>query len=327
MVIGEAHHPNVGGPCKLRILRRRLSSHPTPAAQYRVFDEEYIDGRRSCSPASREHELPALNPASRTSPTYHEVNTAVLTTTAEIERHEARLYQKGYTPSEIRNKITTMMRDSNPDQPMLDFQEKDIPPAHRDAHTHRLLTDLLQQRNRMDDDFTLPPDAVAKDGSSLLDPRTYETEYLHRDKEYNRLNRSMYHIYAASAHIIHDNNFLSYCRPDLRNLPVATAFKLAALKLSLRHPTEDKPPYQTITRPTTAQTQPVFSAPRPSFADVVRPVLNPRPQWMKEHPPFHTDADADRVWHQANETRFGLRSPTNLELQQQIDHLQQMLND
>jgi hypothetical protein len=213
------------------------------------FDDEYVDGRRNCSPA---HEMLALNPASRApSPTYQEVNTAVLTTTDEIEHHETRIYQKGYTPSEIRNKITRLVRESNPDQPILDFQEKDIPPINRDAHTYRMLTDLLQQRNRMDEDFHLPPDAVAKDGTSLLNPRTYEAEYLQRDKEYNRLNRSMYHIYAASAYVIHDNNFLSYCRPALRNLPVATAFKLATLKLSLQTPPEDQPPYQTITRPTT----------------------------------------------------------------------------
>jgi hypothetical protein len=178
------------------------------------------------SPAPLGAELPELNPASRVSPTYQEVNTAVLTTAADIERHKARIYQVGYTPSAIRNNINTMLRDSNPDQPTLDSQEKDIPPANRDAHTHLVLTDLLQQRNRMDEDFHLQPASVAKDGTSLLNPRTYEAEYLHRDKEYNQLNRSMYHIYAASAHVIHDNNFLSYCRPALRNLPVATAFKI-----------------------------------------------------------------------------------------------------
>ena len=35
--------------------------------------------------------------------------------------------------------------------------------------------------------------------------------------------------------------------------------------------------------------------------------------------------EADDIWHRSNDTRFGLRSPTNLELQQQIDDLQQLL--
>jgi hypothetical protein len=128
----------------------------------------------------------------------------------------------------------------------------------------------------MDTDFHLPANSVGLDGQPLADPRTYEAEYHKRDRAYNRLNRSMYHVYAASAHVIHDNNFLSYCRPSLRNLPVATAYKLTTLKSTL----DDKPPYQTILRPTTTQTQPIFSTPRPSFADVVRPSLLPRAAWM-----------------------------------------------
>ncbi len=166
----------------------------------------------------------------------------------------------------------------------------------------------------MDEDFNLTPDSAAKDGSAMTNLHEYEAAYLQRDQEYHRLNRSMYHVYAASAHLIHDNNFLSYCRPSLRNLPVATAHKLATLKDSLRPTTDDTAPYQTIQRPTTANTQPVFSAPRPSFADVVRPPLQLRQTWMKEQPPYMNEEEADRVWHRSNEALFGVRSPTTTEL-------------
>jgi hypothetical protein len=186
-----------------------------------------------------------------------------LTTTAEIEHHERRVYQPGYNPTDIRLNIQEMLRDSDPNQHVVDFQEKDIPPQNRDEHTHRILTDLLRQRKAMDTDFHLPANSVGIDGQPLANPRTYEAEYHKRDRAYNRLNRSMYHVYAASAHVIHDNNFLSYCRPSLRNLPVATAYKLTTLKSTL----DDKPPYQAILRPTT--TYSVRPAPRlPMLSDL-----------------------------------------------------------
>jgi hypothetical protein len=136
----------------------------------------------------------------------------------------------------------------------------------------------------------------------------------------------MYYVYANSAYIIHDRNFLSFCRPSLRNLPIATAFKLAKSKASLRPPDNaDNPPYQTIQQPTTVQTQPTFLAPRPSFADILRPALQPRKDWMKAQPPHLSDEQTDRVWHQSNDSLFGRVSPTILEIQQQIDNLQSLL--
>jgi hypothetical protein len=80
-----------------------------------------------------------------------------------IEHHEARLYQPGYTPTAIRNNIHTMLRESQPDHHMVDFQEKDIPPHNRDPRTHQILTDLLSKRNQLDNDFSLPLDAVASE--------------------------------------------------------------------------------------------------------------------------------------------------------------------
>jgi hypothetical protein len=70
----------------------------------------------------------------------------------------------------------------------------------------------------------------------------------------------------------------------------------------------------------------VFGAARPSFADVVQPSLEPRAAWMKATSPIMTDEEADRVWCQSNDVLFGTRSPTILELTQQISNLQKLLD-
>ena len=56
------------------------------------FDEEYVAGRRT-GPVHRDSFANTLNPAHRSALTYHEAYTAQLTTAAEIDRHEQRLYQ------------------------------------------------------------------------------------------------------------------------------------------------------------------------------------------------------------------------------------------
>lgn len=105
------------------------------------FDEEYVAGKRT---VHRDSFPTTLNPARRAPLSYHEVYTAQLTTAAEIERHEQRLYQPGYTPSAIREQIQKMLRDAEPNQHLVDFAAKDVPPHDRDSYTHQLLTDLLQ---------------------------------------------------------------------------------------------------------------------------------------------------------------------------------------
>ncbi len=116
------------------------------------FDEEYVAGKR-IAPTHRDSLANTLNPACRSALTYHEVYTAQLTTAAEIERHEQRLYQPGYTPSAIRDHIQKMLREAEPSQHLVDFAAKDVPPNDRDPCTHQLLTDLLHKRNRLDSDF------------------------------------------------------------------------------------------------------------------------------------------------------------------------------
>ncbi len=135
----------------------------------------------------------------------------------------------------------------------------------------------------------------------------------------------MYSVYAASAYIIHDRNFSSYCRPNLLYLPEATAFKLAVLKQCLLAPPTDTPPYTTVQRPASTTTQPEFIAPRPTYADVLRGPLKPRAAWMKEVPPVMSDTDADAIWHQGNDNLFG-RQQTDDEIRAQIHKLQSLLD-
>jgi hypothetical protein len=106
--------------------RRNGPVHRDSFTQSGFFDEEYAAGRRT-GPVHRDGFAHTLNPARRSTLTYHEVYTAQLTTAAEIERHEQRLYQPGYTPSDIRNHIQRMLREAEPSQHLVDFAAKDIP--------------------------------------------------------------------------------------------------------------------------------------------------------------------------------------------------------
>jgi hypothetical protein len=206
---------------------------------------------------------------------------------------------------------------------MVDFPECDIPPPNRDVRTHRLLTDLLQQRNSLDQEFQVAIASIAADGTTLNPSTKYKNEFALRDEQYNRVNRRMYKVYAASAYLIHDRNFSSYCRPALRHLPQATAFKLATFKEKLQSQEHINPPYTTVQKPTSSKTQPVFTAPRPSYSDVVisRP-LQPRPQWMRSQEPVVSDAEADRIWKQGNESMFGQTELTTPQLEKRINDLQ-----
>jgi hypothetical protein len=130
-------------------------------------------------------------------------------------------------------------------------------------------------------DFSLMVDYdVSKD--SIFDlQRAYEQDYIQRDQQYNRVNRKMFQVYAASAYKIHENNFLSYYKPSLRNLQTNTACRLAAFHQKTEDLTPELPPYQRIQSPSTLQIKPEFANPRPTYADVVRDKLKPRVEWMK----------------------------------------------
>jgi hypothetical protein len=76
----------------------------------------------------------------------------------------------------------------------------------------------------------------------------------------------MYQVYAASAYIIHDNNFLSYCKPALRSLPTNTACRLASLRQKTEDLTPEIPPNQKTQSLSTTQTKPEFANPRPTYS-------------------------------------------------------------
>jgi hypothetical protein len=138
----------------------------------------------------------SLNPAFRPAAMRGEVFTAQAMTTAELERHEERIYQHGYTPSVIRTSIQNILRDSNPHQHIVDFPPKDIPPMDRDALTHRTLTKLLALRDQIKEDLQIDIASVAADGTSL-DPHgkfgtsahhtlTLKENLSRKDRQYNK---------------------------------------------------------------------------------------------------------------------------------------------
>jgi hypothetical protein len=127
----------------------------------------------------------------------------------------------------------------------------------------------------------------------------------------------MYQVYAASAYIIEDNNFLSYCKPALCNL--------AALRQKTEDLTPELPPYQKIQSPSTTQPKPEFANPRPTYSDVVREKLKPRSEWMKAQPPLMSDSEADNAWHLGNERLFEAKPTTTIAIEQEIATLQSQL--
>jgi hypothetical protein len=156
------------------------------------------------------------------------------------------------------------------------------------------------------------------DGTALGATNIQE-RYTKRDAQYNKLNRAMYQTYAASAYLIHDKNFASYCRPALRNLPSSTAFKLEQLKQNLRDKMEERPPYKMVQEPRRSTTQPVFSSPRPTYADV----LKPQAEWMKRQSPLMSDEEADATWRRSNELMFGREGNH----QDSVSEIKQKIND
>jgi hypothetical protein len=63
-----------------------------------------------------------LNPFQRDIKPSQSAFTARLISNADLERHEERIYQPGYTPKAIRESIHKMLRESNPNQHLVDFQ-------------------------------------------------------------------------------------------------------------------------------------------------------------------------------------------------------------
>jgi hypothetical protein len=192
-----------------------------------------------------------INPAAHRSPTYADVFTADITTRAEIDAHEERIYQTDYTLKAIREIILRLLTTTAKTALMVNFQVKDIPPKRYDAITHASPLQILAETRKH------------------FDPS---------DQRHNSINREMYRVYAPSAYIVHDNNFLSYCKPALRNLPVNTAIKLTTLRAKTLADAVEQPPYTHVHHPSTVQTKTVLPTSRSTYADVIREARGTRTQ-------------------------------------------------
>ena len=89
---------------------------------------------------------PAARPIQETPLTYLEAFGAEITTATSAQNHETRIYQPGYTPGEIRSNIKLILRMIAPQQHMLDFPSRDIPPQRTDPRTHMVLHALHAER-------------------------------------------------------------------------------------------------------------------------------------------------------------------------------------
>jgi hypothetical protein len=153
---------------------QRLPRVSPLAATDDFFDESYVAGRIASSTLKADMTR-FINLSSRRSLTYADVFTADVTTLAEINAHEERIYQTDYTPKTIRNNILRLLTTTAKTAPMVNFQVKDIPPKRYDAITHESLQSLAETRKHFDPS----------------------------DQRHNLINREMYRVYAASAYIVH----------------------------------------------------------------------------------------------------------------------------
>jgi hypothetical protein len=85
------------------------------------FDESYVAGRRA-SPALKADMTRFISPAARRSPTYADVFTADITTLAESDAHEERIYQTDYTPKAICENIQRLLTTTAKTAPIVNFQ-------------------------------------------------------------------------------------------------------------------------------------------------------------------------------------------------------------
>lgn len=132
------------------------------------------------------------NPKAEITPTYLEAFESELRTIAQIDVHEARIYQAGYTPKAIRSKIKLLLRNLKPEEHLVDFQTLHIPPETRDPQTHMVLHALLRELKKTKDAMSL----------SLLQDHNMNAEYVELGREHNITNRVMHQIYSDSPFII-----------------------------------------------------------------------------------------------------------------------------
>jgi hypothetical protein len=242
----------------------------------------------------------AVNPAARKPDenpiSYKSAFAAELTTVQALDLHESRIYQKGYTPEEIRHTIKFILRQISPGTHMVNFRTRDIPPQQLDPQTHMVLTALLAERDRTERELMLCLDEVALDGTKLEPSWNMDAEFSRLDSYQNDTNRTMYQVYSDSKFLVHDNNFLTYCRPHLRNLSTNTAFELQELRTEF----EDAPPYRLI------QEDPL---PEPTVPRFLRDLGKTQPS-ASTPPLVKHKLLSDAAYHEACAWMFGTTEPT-----------------
>jgi hypothetical protein len=101
------------------LLNRTRNRRPAPAQPaHTVYHLRLLAG--AVNPAARK---PDENPIS-----YKSEFAAELTTVQDLDLHESRIYQKGYTPEEIRHTIKLILRQISPGTHLVNFNTRNIPP-------------------------------------------------------------------------------------------------------------------------------------------------------------------------------------------------------
>jgi hypothetical protein len=132
--------------------------------------------------------------------------------------------------------------------------------------------------------------------------RLIDRELERLEESYHDTNRTMYQIFASSKIIVHDNNFHTYCKPHLQNLPTLCAIELQSIRTQLE--SDEEPPYRPIQLdPLPEPTVPNYRSGESSSS------LKLRLQWMKNTPPFMSDADADATYNEACAWMFRTSEP------------------
>ena len=173
----------------------------------------------------------AHNPSYRAPPlSYAGVFSAALHTIPEIDIHEYQIYQHGYSPHEIRSSIKQALSMMVPaDEHIVPFKAEDIVPARLDPSTHNIMARFYKMREETGQALVMriagqTPNPASADISHLnLDQPLHELDQLH-----NHLNKHLFSTYANSKYIVHENNFMTYCKPHLRHLPTVTPHALQA---------------------------------------------------------------------------------------------------
>jgi hypothetical protein len=137
----QSHTAPQGGSSATRPPSRgnSRSGYSTPATT--TFFHELLNRTRNRRPAPAQpaHTVyhlgllaEAVNPAARKPDedpiSYKSAFAAELTTVHALDRHESRIYQKGYTPEEIRHTIKLILRQISPGTHVVYFHTHDIPP-------------------------------------------------------------------------------------------------------------------------------------------------------------------------------------------------------